>query len=1300
MKKGKKKALLIAVLMALVMTMTVAVAACGGNTVDTVAPVLTVNNVPVSCKVGDTVTLPAATATDDVDGDVSAKIKVTVTQMKADGVTPNKEILYEKQGNVEQSFSVTSNTLLVYSIVYSVKDAAGNKADASYTLTAIADNETGTLVLNTDSVPGFSLETGIQGVAGQNVKLPSATAIDNPDTDATDISDLVTARLYAKKGETVSTTLFASWSNFKEVKEVRIPAGEYVLVYSVKDAAGNEFETKFNVPVSIAQPGNVNLACDYLNFAYDNDYGVSGKEGMSWVNNLGELCFGHTSAQPTLDQTVGITEKVTKVFEQYVAVSFNADDPDTNGQNFYTFSARGSKNRTTLPDKETCTWPDYLFLRLNTSGKIESRVEKDSDKEMTIIKNYNGGSLTDGTNHVLYLQWKNVGESADAADAAIMIYGWIDKTPAVGYESADFIYKAVAGDAIDVGTLDRDTFAELWNEDTGAGWFSMDTYSSKTPYGDDHMRLKGLVIYDANETEFAVDIIPPTVDVTFAPESVYAVDEAIEIPEATVTGADAVKTWIFDPDGTKTEITNGSYTPASAGIYTLLYDATDAVGNYGYRVFYLNVAVRDSEAPVLTLSSQETITVNVGDTVTLPTATAVDNLEGDISDRIKIEIIGTEHVTDRTPGGNYYPMTAGTQKVIYSITDTFANVATKEFTIVVNGTSSGNVLGNTTLGSSNGGKGLTSTEYIYDQKVSMILNISELTNIVMFNVRGPVSNQDWPTGMVIRFVNTNVITVSASGHDAYIFGNAAYSKQKYIVGCDILFEYQVKNVVVDDVEYIRVQIWVQGEELEFTVNETNGGIVGLEAGINALYKKASDFTGALSENIYSSPFWMSVYNASADVKELRIDGTSCAKPEDPYVPEGYEVNFGSGNSFITSAVTVQGGGDASAVIGKHSNEDYIAVTFNGEEATKGAFCLNVTGKADGWSGGLVIRISQDGAELRVGGPNSDTMAWLGVNLYAGGITATSYTLVYKLTYIKEKGLVTAVAIDVWFGQAGGSLTKCDNPTIADTSRCSFEDGVLKISSKAFASAEQITPLDITVVSLEALNGSCDWTVTKIEKLDTAPGEAASGYANPVNSNAANVKITSEATYVATTDSIVKAVENLNENYVAITMKHTTDSTYYAMGINILGSTKNGWSAGLVLAMTKDGHYFRVGGVNEPNLVQLNFYSMGNGTEITVAYKLTYIMNGSVCTKVKVELWQGSGDTLSKVAPHGDTFSGDKWSYNADDGAFYFDYDIVEESQFAPDCTLIAMQAFNDRDVDCDWTVTNVTVSSTKPEKLA
>lgn len=256
----KKHMRLLAIVM--VAMMMIALAACKPPvedptdppaTGDTVAPVITVSNVPTTCKVGDTVTVPAATATDDVDGDISASIKVTVSQMKEDGTTVNRDLIYQKAGNVEQTFTAGSNKLLVYKIVYVVKDAAGNEAKKEFTLTAVADNETGSLTM-TDA-PAV-----IKGQAGADVKLPAAVAIDQPGD--VNISSLITAKLYEIVNGEKANVLFADWEDFTETKLVRIPAGNYILVYAVKDAAGNAFETTYEIPVEIAQPGEVNLALD------------------------------------------------------------------------------------------------------------------------------------------------------------------------------------------------------------------------------------------------------------------------------------------------------------------------------------------------------------------------------------------------------------------------------------------------------------------------------------------------------------------------------------------------------------------------------------------------------------------------------------------------------------------------------------------------------------------------------------------------------------------------------------------------------------------------------------------------------------------------------------------------------------------------------------------------------------------------------------------------------------------------------------------------------------------------------
>ncbi len=1255
----------------------------GSAVTDTVAPVITVSGVPTTCKIGDEVTVPAAAATDDVDGDVSANIKVTVSQMKEDGVTVNRDVVYQKPGNVAQTFTAGSNKLLVYKIVYTVKDAAGNEAKQEFTLTAQEDKQTGTLTLNVENADAYV----ITGKAGGNIKLPSATAIDQPDD--VDISNLITAKLYEKVDGTVSNVLFASWEDFREAKNVRIPAGEYVLVYSVKDVAGNVFETTYNVPVSIEQPDAINLALDPANFALDE------KEGMSWVNRFGLVSFGHTSARPDLDQTVGMTENVTKIYQQYVGITFNADAPSTNGQLFYTMAARGSKNRDTMPDKETCTWPSYLFLRIGQGG-VESRVEKGSDKEMTTVKGYST-SLLDGKDHTIYLQWKNVGESASAADAAIYLYGWVDQTPAVGYEAADFIFKAVAGDSISQGVLSHDLFAELWNE-SGAGWFSMDTYSASMPYGDDHMRIKGLVIYDADETKFALDITPPTVDVAFDNSAVFATGEAIAIPKAVFADADEQKVYMILPDGSTVDVT-GTYTPTEVGTYALVYLARDSAGNIGYKEFAIQVAQRDEVAPELSLSSEKNLTVNVGELVTLPTATANDAVDGSLDAIVTVEIIGTEHITELKPGGNYYPMTAGVQTVIYRVSDSFGNVAEKRFTVTVKSTSSGDILKGEPLGVSNSGKGLTGEQYIYDEKVSMILHIEQKKNIIQFNLRGDYQNADWPKGMVLRMDNES-INLSSHGHDNNIYGNTTWEFYKYMVGNDILFEYQTKNVVIAGEEYIRVQVWINGTELVWSA--AKDGLVGLEDGVNAIYRKVSDFTANESEkdNIYSTPFWVAPYQSTIVIKELRIDGTSCARPADPVIPDGYEITFDtSGNNFITEPVSISGNGDSYTTVGAHSNEEYVAIHFKGSETTKGCLTLNLTGKAQGWEGGLFLRLSQDAFEVRVGGPNSENgkVYLTNGNIYSGGINDKEYTLVYKLTYIKEQnsGLSTGVQLDVWLGEAGGVLKKASVASIAGE-HVTYDEAsdALVFGSKLFANAANMTPDDITVVTLGALNGECAWTITKAETLISAPGGEVAGYENVLNTNAAEVLVKEPVSLPAGTDTVLKAVENVNENYISLTFKHdyADKQTLY---VNMTGSC-GGWDGGIGLRMGTDGMYLKIGGVNvDPSVAQLNFYSLGAvDTEATLVYKLTYLQSNGKYYGVEIEMWFGAaGGPLTKVAPHG-TITDSRCTYNAEKGCFTFKYDAVESvEKFTPDCTVAALGAFNGQ---CSFTLTNVAVLTEAP----
>ena len=79
---------------------------------------LTVENVPKTGMVGREVKLPAASASDSKEGDLTDRVKLNVDLLKADGTT-SKQILFRVAANKEQKFTPSGNELLDYKITYS-----------------------------------------------------------------------------------------------------------------------------------------------------------------------------------------------------------------------------------------------------------------------------------------------------------------------------------------------------------------------------------------------------------------------------------------------------------------------------------------------------------------------------------------------------------------------------------------------------------------------------------------------------------------------------------------------------------------------------------------------------------------------------------------------------------------------------------------------------------------------------------------------------------------------------------------------------------------------------------------------------------------------------------------------------------------------------------------------------------------------------------------------------------------------------------------------------------------------------
>ncbi len=103
----------------------------------------------------------------------------------------------------------------------------------------------------------------------------------------------------------------------------------------------------------------------------------------------------------------------------------------------------------------------------------------------------------------------------------------------------------------------------------------------------------------------------------------------------------------------------------TAGTYTVTYNVSDAAGNAAAQVDRTVNIIPDTTAPVITLTGNAIINLNVGDAYTEQGATATDNIDGDISANIVIagDVVDTN--------------TAGTYVATYNVSDAAGNAATQ-----------------------------------------------------------------------------------------------------------------------------------------------------------------------------------------------------------------------------------------------------------------------------------------------------------------------------------------------------------------------------------------------------------------------------------------------------------------------------------------------------------------------------------------------------------------------------------------------------------------------------------------------
>ena len=173
-----------------------------------------------------------------------------------------------------------------------------------------------------------------------------------------------------------------------------------------------------------------------------------------------------------------------------------------------------------------------------------------------------------------------------------------------------------------------------------------------------------LIPRDANDGDFSnIDTIKPVITLNGAATINIKKDSAYNELGATATD---------DKDGNITANirTNGVVNNTVAGIYYVSYAVNDKAGNIDSIVRTINVIAPDTIKPIITLSGNNPDTVMQNKSYNDPGATATDNVDGNITNKItKLSTLDTSKI--------------GTYIITYSVSDLAGNKATQVRTVIV-----------------------------------------------------------------------------------------------------------------------------------------------------------------------------------------------------------------------------------------------------------------------------------------------------------------------------------------------------------------------------------------------------------------------------------------------------------------------------------------------------------------------------------------------------------------------------------------------------------------------------------------
>ncbi len=849
------------------------------------APVITVATdaqIPETAYVGQVISLPTATSTNAADGSaITVGVRVTTTRSNGNSGTA----MTEQAATTVRTFTVPSG-VTECQVIYTAQDRG----------TGLSGTKTFIIKVEEDDIaPVITLasEEAITGTSAGGITLPQATV-----TDAPLNQDITATALRVNVAKTDGSASNNVTSYATQGVKLHLPAGNYTATYTAEDVAGNAAEAK-SVSITVTDTeqrytGNL-LSTSSVMIGNDASF-----------NSRGELLVGKTSATAQDGDNSTATLAGYKFEEgEYVSTVFTIDAASDAPETYYFINYVASRNYNSLiPDGSEGNNPPRIVLRfsvINTMVLLDGASQAGGSA-------YSSATYRDGKVHVMYMQvLRYVGEERatdqayDVANARIVFNVWFDTTPDNDPTMSAFVTCAESTNVSGSGELVASEFKTLW--ENPHGFLNFGAHSeAKTQAGvwnDDALHIRGIYAYEEGETEFR-DTTPPTITVSSAPKAIAVVDEAYALPAATATdGATnpSVLVHIYDAErqlvGTVEDLSEAkSYTFEEAGTYYISYESADEANNINWVEYSVNVLeFADDDDPVITVSAEE-ISGKVGDAIQLPTVSVTDESDPN-GITLGLTISGPKSYDNYFVNGQlttFTTATAGTYTLTYWAVDTSGNRGEKVVTLTVNHVATGNVL-TEAAEVRNNGYWMYTTEEVYRQKVSMFLNTyisADGWNVMMQLAGGDNSNPEWPNGVILAITDGLLqLRVGGWGGNRYGYFESWTGWNEYKAdNTYVKFEYQLTDVTIEEVDYLLVQIWVNGVQLRASIDNDSdwGSILGEEGGI--LIPKES-YASAYAHSLGSGRLHLSAKSDfggpenHAYIAALRLDGTSVEESDLP-----------------------------------------------------------------------------------------------------------------------------------------------------------------------------------------------------------------------------------------------------------------------------------------------------------------------------------------------------------------------------------------------------------------------------------